>query len=79
MVKHFLGLILSLAPCGNKPKSGFPDNPLLKEEWHTTVSDTWIIDRTRQTAELVDHPCLGSKIYHWAIEDPPFWKKLKER
>jgi len=34
------------APCGDKPKSGFPDNPLLKEEWQTIVSDKWIIDRT---------------------------------
>lgn len=65
------------APCGNKPKSGFPDNPLLKEEWQTTLSDTWIIDRTRQTAELIDHPCSGAKTYHWMIEDPPFWKKAK--
>lgn len=65
------------APCGDKPKSAFPDNPLLKEEWQTTVSDTWIIDRTRQTAELIDHPCLGAKTYHWRIEDPPFWKKAK--
>lgn len=66
-------------PCGNKPKSSFPDDPLLKEEWHTTMSDTWIIDRARQTAELIDHPCLGAKTYRWTIEDPPFWKKLKER
>jgi hypothetical protein len=64
--------------CGKKPKSGFPDNPLLKEEWHANASDTWIIDRTRQTAELSDHPCLGAKTYHWTIEDPPFWKKAKD-
>jgi hypothetical protein len=66
-------------PCGDKPKSGFPDNPLLKEEWQAAASDTWIIDRTRQTAELSDHPCLGAKTYHWTIEDPPFWKKAKDR
>jgi hypothetical protein len=65
------------APCGNKPKSGFPDNPLLKEEWQTNLSDTWIIDRTRHTAELIDHLCLGAKTYHWTIEDPPFWRKAK--
>jgi hypothetical protein len=66
------------APCGEKPKSGFPNNPLLKHEWQTTSSDTWIIDRTRETAELIDHPCLGAKTYQWTIEDPPFWKKAKE-
>jgi hypothetical protein len=64
-------------PCGKKPKSGFPDNPLLQEEWQSNASDTWIIDRTRQTAELTNHPCLGARIYHWTIEDPPFWKKAK--
>jgi hypothetical protein len=67
------------APCGDKPKSSFPDNPLLKEEWQTTVSDTWIVDRARQTAELIDHPCLGAKTYHWTIEDPAFWKKSKSQ
>lgn len=66
-------------PCGEKPKSGFPGNPLLKQEWQTNASDTWIIDRTRQTAELIDHPCLGAKIYHWMIENPPFWKKATAR
>jgi hypothetical protein len=39
---------------------------------------TWIIDSTRQTAELIDHPCVGDKTYHYTIEDPPFWKKAKE-
>jgi hypothetical protein len=41
--------------------------------------DSWIVDRTRQTAELIDHPCLGDKTYHWTIEDPPFWTKGKVR
>jgi hypothetical protein len=66
-------------PCGEKPKSSFPDSPFSKEEWQSTASDTWIIDRARQTAELTDHPCLGAKIYHWTIEDPPFWKKAKSK
>lgn len=65
--------------CGTKPKSGFPDDPLLKEKWNSNASDTWIIDRTRQTAELSDHPCLGAKTYHWTIEDPPFWRKNKSQ
>jgi hypothetical protein len=65
--------------CGEKPKSSFPDNPLSKEEWQSTASDTWIIDRARQTAKLTDHPCLGAKIYHWTVEDPPFWKKAKSQ
>ena len=43
------------------------------------TSVTWIIDRTRQTAEAVEHGCLGAKTYHWVIDDPPFWKKLKEQ
>jgi hypothetical protein len=60
-------------PCGNPP------NELFKREWQTTVSDTWIIDRARQTAELIDHPCAEAKTHHWTIEDPPFWKKIKER
>jgi len=59
------------APCGAKPDR-------VKEDWQTVTSDTWIIDRNRQTAELIEHPCLGSKTYHWTIEDPPFWKKAKE-
>ena len=39
---------------------------------------TWIVDRARQTAELIEHPCIGDKVYHYTIEDPPFWKKAKE-
>jgi hypothetical protein len=59
-------------PCGNQPVHQ------LKLEWRTTASDTWVIDRKRKTAELIEHPCLGAATYHWTIEDPPFWKKAKE-
>ena len=61
------------APCGNPPSARF------KDDWQVTESHTWIIDRTRQTAELVDHNCLGAKTYHWTIEDPPFWGEVKHR
>lgn len=60
------------APCGYQPEAS------RKREWQASMSDTWIIDRERQTAEIVDHPCLGSKTYHWTIEDPPIWKNAKE-
>jgi hypothetical protein len=62
----------SEVPCGDPPSER------LKQEWQTTQSDTWIIDRERQTAELIEHPCLGAKTYHWTIEDPLFWKKTKD-
>ena len=58
--------------CGNQPVQQ------LKLEWRATASDTWVIDREKKTAELIEHPCLGDKTYHWTIEDPPFWKKAKE-
>jgi hypothetical protein len=41
--------------------------------------ETWIIDRTRQTAELIEHPCSDAQTYHWTIEDPLFWKEFKGR
>ena len=41
--------------------------------------ESWIVDRTRQTAELIEHPCSDSHTYHWTIEDPPFWVNFKER
>jgi hypothetical protein len=63
--------------CGEKPKSSFRDNPLSKEEWQSTASDTWIIDRARQTAELTDHPCLGAKITTGQSKTPSFGRKLR--
>jgi hypothetical protein len=39
---------------------------------------TWTINLTQQAAELIENPCQGGKIYHWTIEDPPFWKKANE-
>jgi hypothetical protein len=59
-------------PCGDAPSTR------VKQEWQTTQSDTWLIDRTRKTAELIEHPCLGAKTYHWTIEDPEFWKKATD-
>jgi len=60
-------------PCGPPPAED------LKEQRQTTSSTTWLIDRHRQSAELVVHECLTPKTYHWTIEDPPFWKKAKDR
>jgi hypothetical protein len=60
------------APCGTRPDRVKPD------EWQATSNDTWIIDRNRHTVEMILHACLGSKTYHWTLEDPPFWKKAKE-
>jgi len=45
----------SATPCGDQPLTQ------LKKDWQTTLSMTWIIDRERQTAELIEHPCLGVK------------------
>ena len=69
------------APCGVDTRIPQPalGEPPFKEEWQTTLSETWIIDRKRETAELIEHPCLGAKTYRWTIEDPPFWKEAKER
>lgn len=60
------------APCGVPPLEK------LKEQWRATSSTRWIIDRKRETAEVIEHTGLGSKLYHWTIEDPPFWKNVKE-
>jgi hypothetical protein len=39
--------------------------------------ETWIIDRTKQTAELTTRPCSEEMTYHWTIEEPPFWRDEK--
>lgn len=41
--------------------------------------ETWIIDRVKKTAELIEQPCSDTRTYHWTIEDPPFWKEFKAR
>jgi hypothetical protein len=46
-----------------------------EKEWQAIGSDTWVIDRKRHTAELIDRPCNEAKTYHWTIENPPFWEK----
>lgn len=61
------------SPCGNPP------NPVSAKEWQTSTSETLIIDRKRETVELNEHPCNKKRLYHWTIEDPPFWQKLKKR
>jgi hypothetical protein len=60
-------------PCG-KP----PPNPAFAKDWQGSESSTWIIDRKRETAETAYHPCNEARTYHWTIEDPPYWKKVKE-
>jgi hypothetical protein len=57
---------------------GRPPNAVFAKEWQATVSETWIVDRVRQTAEFIDHPCNEARTYHWTIEDPPFWRRVKE-
>lgn len=37
----------------------------------------WVIDRTRESAELIEHNCSEAKTYHWTLESPPFWKQVK--
>jgi hypothetical protein len=58
----------SSAPCGDPP---LPN--IKKEDWAPSESQTWIVDRIRETAEEIDHQCLEAKTYHWTIEDPPYW------
>jgi hypothetical protein len=59
-------------PCGPPPADR------LKAQWQTTESGTWIIDRTRRTAEVILHECLSPRTYHWTVEDPLFWKKAQD-
>lgn len=58
---------------------GVPPNDTLKSEWQGSTSSTWIIDRKRETAELIHRSCLGSKTYHWTIEDPEWQKSARIR
>jgi hypothetical protein len=50
----------------------------LDKEWRAMALATWVIDRTRKTAELIDHSCLEAKTQHWTVEDPPFWRDTKK-
>src|SRR5271169_5440947 len=59
------------SPCGNPP------NAVFAKEWQASTSETLIIDRTRETVELNEHPCNEKKLYHWTFENPPFWESLK--
>ncbi len=54
------------SPCGPPPSDK------LKPHWQTTASTTWILDRSRQTAEIVMHECVTAKTHHWTVEDPQF-------
>jgi hypothetical protein len=61
------------APCGNPP------NAVFAREWQASTSETLIIDRKLETAELSVHPCNEAKLYHWTIENPPFWQKMEKQ
>jgi hypothetical protein len=61
------------APCGKPPMQRD------QKEWQVSESITWLIDRTRKTAEVIEHHCSESRTYHWTIEDPSYWRDAKER
>jgi hypothetical protein len=56
-----------------------PSNPAFAKGWQASTSETLIIDRARETVELNEHPCTDAKLYHWTIENPPFWQKQLEK
>lgn len=70
--------VFTIGPSLFDVRSWTPDHIIADYAAPCGGNDTWIIDRKRKSAELVDHPCLEeAKTYHWTIKNPPFWEKRR--
>jgi hypothetical protein len=71
--------VLTPIPISFSVKVWAPDRIVAQRDLVCGLRETWLLDRLRKTAEFFGASCMENRTPSWKIEDPPWWKKAKER